>query len=94
MSQEQLLAYKDVFPRTRKVAVLLMSSQRKNELAVPLDGSEQVLSTAGVKAAYFAVALGYLMGVLAARHLTGGQLPGVYRASGILRRNFQMAGQS
>jgi signal transduction histidine kinase len=48
-----------------------MSSQRKTELAVPLDGSEQVLSTAGVKAAYFAVALGYLMGVLAARHLTG-----------------------
>lgn len=51
--------------------VLLMSSQRKTELAVPLDGSEQVLSTAGVKAAYFAVALGYLMGVLAAPHLTG-----------------------
>src|SRR5216684_1055473 len=50
--------------------VLLMSSQRKTELAVPLDGSEQVLSTAGVKAAYFAVALGYLMGVLAAPHLT------------------------
>lgn len=47
-----------------------MSSQRKTELAVSLDGSEQVLSTAGVKAAYFAVALGYLMGVLAARHLT------------------------
>jgi signal transduction histidine kinase len=47
-----------------------MSSQRKTELAVPLDGSEQVLSTAGVKAAYFAVALGYLMGVLAAPHLT------------------------
>ena len=50
--------------------VLLMSSQRKTEIAVPLDGSEQVLSTAGVKAAYFAVALGYLMGVLAAPHLT------------------------
>jgi signal transduction histidine kinase len=47
-----------------------MSSQRKTELAVPLDGSEQVLSTAGVKAAYFAVALGYLMGVLVASHLT------------------------
>jgi len=47
-----------------------MSSQRKTELAVPLDGSERVLSTAGVKAAYFAVALGYLMGVLAAPHLT------------------------
>ena len=47
-----------------------MSSQRKTELAMPLDGSEQVLSTAGVKAAYFAVALGYLMGILAASHLT------------------------
>jgi len=47
-----------------------MSSQRKTELAVPPDGSERVLSTAGVKAAYFAVALGYLMGVLVAPHLT------------------------
>jgi signal transduction histidine kinase len=48
----------------------LMSNQRKTELAVPLDGSERVLSTAGVKAAYFAVALGYLIGVLPAPHLT------------------------
>ena len=47
-----------------------MSGQRKTELAMPLDGSEQGLSTAGVKAAYFAVALGYLMGILAASHLT------------------------
>jgi len=47
-----------------------MSGQRKTELAVPVDGSDQVLSTAGVKAGYFAVALGYLMGVLAAHHLT------------------------
>ena len=47
-----------------------MSSQRKTELAVPLDGSERVMYTARVKAAYFALALGYLIGVLPAPHLT------------------------